>query len=152
MGEVRRTQKAERENLKWGGEIQIISRSFDVLKGTQKAKRGDEQKRRRKSCLAWRKISESEGERKAERVREREEQEEEVVYQMITRNSKYDSISSSPIYRWLEEGAEAAADVDNCIRTQKQKAKKANVVMAFRLRLFNRRQRERGGEEGGECW
>lgn len=95
-------------------------------------------------------------EREKLRVREREEQEEEVVYQMITRNSKYDSISSSPIYRWLEEGAEAAADVDNCIRTQKQKAKKANVVMAFRLRLFNRRQRERGGEkereEGGECW
>lgn len=49
---------------------------------------------------------------------------------MITRNSKYDSISS-PICRYWEEGAEEAADVDNCIETQKQKAEKANVVMGF---------------------
>lgn len=34
-------------------------------------------------------------------------------YQIITRNSKYDSIST-PILELKEEGAEEAEDIDNC--------------------------------------
>ena len=42
-------------------------------------------------------------------------------YQIITRNSKYDS---SPICRYWEEGAEAA-DIDNCIGSTEAKGKKS---------------------------